>query len=90
MWKSLWQARSYRYKILALLIVAVIPLWGIVGFYVLPLVKEYMYDDRKVAVRNTVDLASKVLEHYYDLYQSKVISEDEAKAQALGAIAKLR
>lgn len=90
MWSHFWKSRSYRYKTLALLVVAIIPLWSIVLFYVLPLVRENMYEDRKVALRNTVDVASKVIEHYYGLYEKKQISEEEAKTQALAAIEKLR
>ncbi|MBO9665806.1 MAG: cache domain-containing protein [Bdellovibrio sp.] len=87
---NIWKGRSYRFKTLALLIVAVIPLWAIVLFYVMPLVRDNMYSDRKAMLRNTVDLASKTVEHYHGLYESKVLTEDEAKTQALGALAKLR
>ncbi|WP_374031051.1 hypothetical protein [Bdellovibrio bacteriovorus] len=71
MWNKLWKTRSYRYKTLALLIGAMIPLWAIVLFYVLPLVRENMYEDRRVAIRATVDIATKVLEFYHDQYQQK-------------------
>ncbi|WP_374033866.1 methyl-accepting chemotaxis protein [Bdellovibrio bacteriovorus] len=90
MWNKLWKTRSYRYKTLALLIGAMIPLWAIVLFYVLPLVRENMYEDRRVAIRATVDIATKVLEFYHDQYQQKILTEDEAKKQALAAVAKLR
>ncbi|WII72926.1 cache domain-containing protein [Bdellovibrio sp. 22V] len=90
MWNKVWKARSYRYKILALLIGAILPLWAIVLFYVLPLVRDSMYEDRKTAVRNTVDVATTVLQHYYNLYETKVLSEDEAKKQALVAVSQLR
>ncbi|AHZ83482.1 methyl-accepting chemotaxis protein [Bdellovibrio bacteriovorus] len=90
MWNKLWKTRSYRYKTLALLVGAMIPLWAIVLFYVLPLVRESMYEDRRVAIRATVDIATKVLEFYHDQYQQKILSEDEAKKQALKAVSKLR
>ncbi|MFV8257705.1 cache domain-containing protein [Bdellovibrio bacteriovorus] len=90
MWHKLWKTRSYRYKTLALLIGAMIPLWAIVLFYVLPLVRESMYEDRRVAIRSTVDIATKVLEFYHDQYQQKILTEEEAKKQALKAVSKLR
>ncbi|AFY02696.1 cache domain-containing protein [Bdellovibrio bacteriovorus] len=90
MWNKLWKTRSYRYKTLALLIGAMVPLWAIVLFYVLPLVRENMYEDRRVAIRSTVDIATKVLEFYHDQYQQKILTEDEAKKQALKAVSKLR
>ncbi|WP_374074942.1 cache domain-containing protein [Bdellovibrio bacteriovorus] len=90
MWNKIWKSRSYRYKILALLVGAIIPLWAIVLFYILPLVRTNLYEDRKTSIRNTVDIAGKVLEHYYHLYESKVLTEDEAKKQALVAVSKLR
>lgn len=90
MLNSIWKTRSYRYKTLALLIGALIPLWAIVLFYVLPLVRESMYEDRRVAIRSTVDIASKVLAHYHELSEQKVLSVEEAQKQALLAVSKLR
>lgn len=90
MLNRLWKTRSYRYKTLALLIAALIPLWAIVLFYVLPLVRESMYEDRRVAIRSTVDIASKVLAHYHELSEQKVLSVEEAQKQALLAVSKLR
>lgn len=90
MWKKFWKNRSFRYKTLALLIGAMIPLWAIVLFYVLPLVRDSMYADRRAAIRSTVDIATKVLETYHEQFQNNILSEDEAKKQALAAVAKLR
>ncbi|WP_374000582.1 methyl-accepting chemotaxis protein [Bdellovibrio bacteriovorus] len=90
MLNSIWKTRSYRYKTLALLIGALIPLWAIVLFYVLPLVRESMYENRRVAIRSTVDIASKVLAHYHELSEQKVLSVEEAQKQALLAVSKLR
>lgn len=90
MLNSIWKTRSYRYKTLALLIGALIPLWAIVLFYVLPLVRESMYEDRRVAIRSTVDIASKVLAHYHELSEQKSLSVEEAQKQALLAVSKLR
>lgn len=67
-----------------------IPLWAIVLFYVLPLVRESMYENRRVAIRSTVDIASKVLAHYHELSEQKVLSVEEAQKQALLAVSKLR
>ncbi|KHD89536.1 MAG: chemotaxis protein [Bdellovibrio sp. ArHS] len=86
----IWKSRSYRYKTLALLIIAVTPLWAIVAFYVLPLVRENMFQDRKIAVHGAVDTATKLIEHNYDLFQKKLITEDEAKERSLAAIRALR
>lgn len=90
MFERIWSHHSYRYKILVLLIVAMIPLWSIVLFYVLPLVREQMYKDRSFAVKSSVDVATKVLEHYYVLSEQKVLSEEDAQKQALQAIEQLR
>jgi len=90
MWNRIWKTRSYRYKTLALLIGAMIPMWALVLFYVLPLIRESMYEDRRVAIRSTVDIATKLLEFYHDQYQQKNMTEAEAKKQALAAVSKLR
>ncbi|MEK2646482.1 cache domain-containing protein [Bdellovibrio sp. BCCA] len=90
MWNKVWKSQSYRYKILALLVVAILPLWAIVLFYVLPLVRTNLYEDRKTSIRNTVDIAGKVLEHYHQLAEAKVITDEEAQKQALLAVSKLR
>jgi methyl-accepting chemotaxis protein len=90
MWERIWGRRSYRYKILGLLIAAMIPLWSIMLFYILPLVREQMYQDRSYAVKSSVDVATTVLEHYHQLYEQKVLSEKDSQEQALAAIEKLR
>ncbi|WP_413584735.1 methyl-accepting chemotaxis protein [Bdellovibrio sp. HCB274] len=85
-----WQGRSYRFKTLTLLIAALVPLWAIVLFYLMPMVRDNMYEDRKVMLRNTVDLASNTIEQYYKQFEEKKITEEEAKAHALAAIAAFR
>ena len=87
---KVWQGRSYRYKTLVLLGVAIIPLFAIVMFYVIPLVRANMYSDRQAMLRNTVDLASKTVEVYYNLYEKKELSEEDAQKQALAALNHLR
>ncbi|WP_413557793.1 cache domain-containing protein [Bdellovibrio sp. HCB209] len=86
----LWKGRSYRYKTLSLLVAAIIPLWAIVLMYVLPLVRNNMYEDRKVMLRNTVDLASDTVELYYNQFKAGKITEDEAKVLALAALKQYR
>ncbi|WP_413293278.1 cache domain-containing protein [Bdellovibrio sp. HCB185ZH] len=86
----IWKGRSYRFKTLALLVAAIIPLWAIVLFYLMPLVRDNMYEDRRTMLRNTVDLASNTIEQYYKLFEEKKLTEEEAKVQALAAISKFR
>ena len=86
----LWKGRSYRYKTLSLLIAAIIPLWAIFLFYLMPLVRDNMYEDRKVMLRNTVDLASNTIDYYYKQFEEKKMTEDEAKKHALDALARFR
>ena len=83
---TFWARLSFRQKTLALLFASMIPIWLIVLGYVLPLMKSNMYEDRKIAVRNTVDVISTITNHYYSLYQKNVLTEDEAKTQALKSI----
>lgn len=90
MLKGLWAGRSYRYRTIIMLIGSMIPLWAIVLFYVLPLVRQSMYEDRQIAVRSTVDVASTLISHYYSLYEKNQLSEEEAKSQALRAVYSLR
>lgn len=90
MLKGLWVGRSYRFRTIIMLIGSMIPLWAIVLFYVLPLVRETMYEDRQIAVRSTVDVASKLISHYYSLFEKNQLSEEEAKVQALRAVNSLR
>lgn len=90
MWNKIWKSRSYRYKTLALLIGSMIPMWAIVLFYILPLMRENMYEDRRVAIRATVDIASKLIEHHHELFKNNVLTEAEAQKQALVAVSKLR
>lgn len=90
MFAGIWSHRSYRFKILSLLLVAMGPLLAIVLFYILPLVRVQMYEDRRFAVKSSVDIATSVLVHYHQLYEQKKLTEEDAKAQALQAIENLR
>lgn len=90
MWNKIWTTRSYRYKTLGLLFASMIPLWAIVLFFVLPLMRENMYEDRRATIRSTVDIASKVFEYNYSLFKEGKLTEDEAKKQALATVEKLR
>lgn len=90
MLNHIWSHRSYRYKILGLLVVAMIPLWSIVLFYILPLMREQMYEDRRFSVKSSVDIATSVLQHYHSLYEKKLLSEEDAQRQALAAVEALR
>ncbi|MGE5086147.1 MAG: methyl-accepting chemotaxis protein [Bacillota bacterium] len=87
---TVWKGHSYRYKTLVLLGLSIIPLWAIVMFYVIPLVRENMYSDRQAMLKSTVDLASKTVEVYYQRYENKEISEGEAQRQALAALSHMR
>lgn len=88
--KNLFASRSYRFKILGLLVLSIIPLWAIVLVYILPLVRTSMYEDRQTAVRNTVDVATNIVAHYVDLAEKKTLSLEEAQMHALAAVSKLR
>lgn len=87
---TFWKHRSYRFKTLALLVGSMIPLWAIMLFFVIPLMRDNLYRDRQETVKAAVDLAGKVLDHYHELSAKNVISEEEAKKQALEAISRLR
>jgi methyl-accepting chemotaxis protein len=90
MWNKAWKTRSYRYKILALLGLSMLPIWGLVMFYVLPLVRESMYEDRRVMVQDSVDVATKVIDYYVTRAEKKEMSVEDAQKQALSEIAHLR
>ncbi|WP_408098789.1 methyl-accepting chemotaxis protein [Peredibacter sp. HCB2-198] len=85
-----WKSFSFRKKTLTLLVAAMIPPWLIVSFYVLPLMKKNMYEDKQTAVRQTVDVVTKGIEHYYSLYTQNLMSEEEAKKSALKLVEQLR
>ncbi len=87
---TFWKNRSYRFKTLALLVGSMIPMWAIMLFFVIPLIRDNLYHDRQQTVKAAVDLAGKVLEHYHDLNSKGLLSEDDAKKQALEAVARLR
>jgi methyl-accepting chemotaxis protein len=90
MWNKAWKTRSYRYKILALLGLSMLPILGLVMFYVLPLVRESMYEDRRVMVQDSVDVATKVIDYYVTRAEKKEMSVEEAQKHALAEIAHLR
>lgn len=85
-----WGNLGFRQKTLTLLIVSMVPLCLIVVFYFIPIMKDNMYHDRKTAIKQTVDVASDVVNHFYKRFENNEISEEEAKAEALSALRDLR
>lgn len=90
MWTKIWKARGYRYKILVLLALTILPLWGVVMFYALPVVEESLYKDRKASLKASVDLASNIIEHYHSQIATNELTEKRAQELASAAIERLR
>lgn len=90
MLSKFWKARGYRYKILVLLAMTILPLWGVVMFYALPVVHTSLYNDRKASLRASVDLATNIIEHYYSQVATNELTEKRAQELAIAAIERLR
>ena len=70
--------------ILMLAVMAVITVFALINE------KSSLIEDRKIKTLHLVEVASKIVEHYYDLQQKGVMQEDDAKKTAIETVKALR
>ena len=78
------------YKILSVAAIPLILFIVLFNFFVIPTVEEKLYEEKKNAVRQPVDVAYHIIAEYYTKYLNSELSENDAKTQALDAVRDLR
>lgn len=86
-----WLAsKSIRTRIFMLVGMMIIPFCLLVQMYILPTIKDKILNGKKENTKSAVELALGTIDSYYQLFKDKKITEEEAKAQAMNAIKKMR
>jgi len=78
------------YKILSVAAIPLVLFVVLFNFFVIPTVEEKLYEDKKSAIHQPVDVAYDIIGGYYEKYLDNELSEDDAKAQAIDALRDLR
>lgn len=78
------------YKILSVAVIPILLFLILFQFFLFPELEDKLFEDRKVAVHQPVDIAYDVIAGYYQKYLDNNLTQDEAKEQAIEAVKNLR
>lgn len=81
---------SLSHKLILLNILTLIPVFCLFQFYIFPEVEGLFMNSYKTKIKNTVEIAHKILEEHHAFVKSGVMSDEEARARAMGLINSLR
>ncbi|MBI5473060.1 MAG: methyl-accepting chemotaxis protein [Ignavibacteriae bacterium] len=85
-----FQDWSISLKVIGVSVVSILSLAMIIGFYVLPKVQEKIYDEKRTATSNIVDVAYAVIAEFDSLAQRGEFSVEEAQRRAKQSVQALR
>jgi methyl-accepting chemotaxis protein len=77
-------------KIMLLIVVALLPFIFIFYSYVVPVIEEKYYDDKRKALKSVVESAQSILKSYQQKVENGQLTLDDAKKQAMNEINTLR
>ncbi len=78
------------YKILTVAALPLVLFAIIYQFFVLPSIESKLYEEKRFAINQPVEVACDVVESFYQKYSNEILTETEAKAQAKEALRGLR
>ena len=78
------------YKILTVVVMPLVLFIIIFQFFVLPSIESKLYEEKRFAISQPVDVASDVVTEFYEKYSGGLLTEAEAKEQAKETIRELR
>lgn len=81
---------SLSHKLILLNVCTLIPVFCLFQFYIFPRVENIFMGSYKTKIKNTVEIAHKILEDYHSQAKSGAMKEDEAKTEAMNLIKNLR
>ncbi len=77
-------------KIIAVVLLSLLPIVGVVLFYLIPLMSENQYKEKGIATKKGVEIVYSILQEFESKAKNNLITEDEAKAKAIELIKVLR
>lgn len=77
-------------KLLALVVVSLLPLVLFLFIYLLPTIEEHLFEEKRIATQHTVEVAASIINNFIKLETSGALSKAEAQQKALEAIKTLR
>ncbi|AFN73487.1 methyl-accepting chemotaxis protein [Melioribacter roseus P3M-2] len=78
------------YKIISLSFVILFTIYLVFFLFLLPTISDTLYTNKKENVKHTVEVAYNILQKEYQLYQRGILSEEEAKQNAIELVQDLR
>ncbi|MFA7418936.1 MAG: methyl-accepting chemotaxis protein [Melioribacteraceae bacterium] len=78
------------YKLLALVVLSLLPLVLFLFVYLLPTVKTHLFDEKRMATKHIVEVSAAVIKNYIAMEASGTLSKEEAQQKAIEAVKTLR
>ena len=74
------------YKILSVVAIPLILFALLFNFFIIPSIESKLYEEKRTAIKQPVDVAYNAIVGYYELYKKGELTQDEAKSKAKEAI----
>lgn len=78
------------YKLLALVVLSLLPLVLFLFVYLLPTVETHLFDEKRMATKNIVEVSAAVIKNYIAMEANGTLSKEEAQQKAIEAVKTLR
>ncbi len=77
---------SVKYKLVAVGAIPIILFLALMMFYVLPTLRDEIYEEKEVMTQEMVTVGLNILDHYHQMELDGVLSQDEAQARVIAAV----
>ncbi len=78
------------YKLLALVVLSLLPIVLFLFVYLLPKIETHLFDEKREATKHIVEVSAAVIENYIAMEANGTLSSAEAKQKAIEAVKALR
>lgn len=78
------------YKIMALSVAILATIFIVFFTFLIPIISDSLYSEKKVSVKNTVEVAYDIIQKYHTLAKNGLLTEAEAKSTAADMLRELR
>ncbi|SKA00284.1 ATP-binding protein [Selenihalanaerobacter shriftii] len=73
---------SVKSKLIIIIFIIIVFTVSIINLFILPSIKQEIYQEKKIQMKRIVDSSVGILQHYYELAQKGKISQEEAQYNA--------
>lgn len=78
------------YKLMALIVLSLLPLVLFLFVYLLPTVEEHLFEEKRIATKHVVEVSAAVIKNYIAMEAKGTLTREEAQKKALEAVNSLR